>query len=70
MKRSTLPPDTRPDWRDPAMPVDRKYVGRDGKPMGEITPEYESGFRAFLIETMTQLPNWRNDPTYDLKRKR
>jgi hypothetical protein len=61
----------RPDWRDPDMPVHRNYRLADGTVIESIDPAYETGFRAFLLETNPgRLPNWREDPTYNLKRKR
>ena len=61
-------PDHRPNWRDPSMPVLRDYRMSDGTTRTTIDPDYERRYREMLMETSVQ-PNWKNDPTYDLKRK-
>lgn len=66
MKR--LPPDTRLSPADPNMPVLRRYKMRDGSVKVEVDPDYERRYRAMLVESSAQ-PNWRQDPTYDLRRK-
>lgn len=61
----------KPDWRDPSMSVQRDYKLRDGTKVESVTPEYEQGFRTYLLETNPgNLPSWRDDPTYNLKRKK
>lgn len=62
-------PDRRPSWRDPNLPVQRNYLLRDGRQLTSVTPEFETEFRKFLMETTAQ-PSWKNDPTYDLRRKK
>ena len=76
MKRRRLPPDTRPDWRDPNMPVLRKIEYTNGFQrvirLEELTPEQESfyakknmdaGFNPFT-------PHWTQDTTYHLTNRR
>ncbi len=65
--RRRLPPDLRPDWRDPNMPVMRDYKMGDGSTRTIISPDYEHRYREMLMET-TRLPSWRQDPTYDLRK--
>ena len=70
-RRRRLPPDTRPNWRDPNMPVMRDYVMRDGTKRTQVDPDYEHRYREFLITLPDDThPNWRLDPTYDLKKQR
>lgn len=64
-----LPPDTRPSWRDPNMPVLRRYKMADGTTRTDIDPDYEHRYREFLIETSSE-PEWDRDPTYDMRRKK
>lgn len=59
----------RPDWRDPDMPVQRDYRMGNGERKTEVDPAYESRYRAHLLSTSVQ-PGWREDPTYELKRKK
>ncbi len=64
-RRKPLPPDTRPNWRDPAMPVlvDLKFKG--------LTPWHPERFQravAGRLAICTE-PDWKNDPTYHLRRK-
>lgn len=70
-RRRPSTPDTRPNWRDPAMPVLRKYRMGDGSTKTVVDQDYERRYREMLIETAPAdaFPNWRNDPTYDMKRK-
>ena len=68
--RRRLPPDTRPSWRDPNMPVLRDYKMRDGTIRTEVDPDYERRYREFLLSIDEDHPTWRNDPTYDLKKQR
>lgn len=65
-------PDTRPDWRDPNMPVMRDYRMGDGSHKTIIDPDYERRYREYLMTdtTVPNHPNWRLDPTYDLKKQR
>jgi hypothetical protein len=71
MRRRNREPDTRPDWRDSNMPVIRKYRMGDGTTRTEVDQDYERRYREMLIETAppSDFPNWRNDPTYNMKRK-
>lgn len=66
MKR--LPPDNRLDWRDPDMPVYRNYRMRDGSIQVYVEPDYEHRYREFMMQDAAQ-KSWRNDPTYNLRRK-
>jgi hypothetical protein len=50
------------------MIVYRTYRMPDGSTPTEIDPDYERRYRAHMIEASPQ-PDWRRDPTYDLKRK-
>lgn len=60
MRRSR--PDNRPSWRDPDLPV----YGFSGR---AIIPE-----KQVIASTIRMLecgdPDWRDDPTYDLRRKK
>lgn len=60
--------DTRPDWRDPDLPCIRNYRMPNGTLRTEVDPDYESRYRAHMIEAAEQ-PDWRRDPTYNLRRK-
>ena len=62
-------PDTRPDWHDPNMPVLRDYRMGDGSRKTVIDPDYERRYREMLM-VATPHPDYRNDPTYNLKGKR
>ena len=55
-------PDKRLDWRSKNMPV----LGRSGKPIDPIKQQQVSQFRL----AATDEPSWRNDPTYNIRRKR
>lgn len=68
MKRNRQP-DLRLSHHDPAMPVIRDYVMADGTTRTEVDPDYESRYRAHLIANAPH-PDWKNDPTYNMKRKR
>lgn len=64
-------PDTRPDWRDPNMPVLRDYIMGDGSRKTIIDPDYERRYREYLLTLPDDThPNFRLDPTYDLKKQR
>lgn len=60
MKRP--PPDTRLDWRDPNMPV----LGKSGREIDHRKME----LKAQIAMASADEPNWRNDPTYDMKKGR
>lgn len=69
LRRKPLPPDTRPDWRDPEMPVLREY--HMSWPNGVrtiIDPSYEQRYRDHMMKTAAQ-PGWRIDPSYNWSRK-
>jgi hypothetical protein len=66
-------PDTRLDWRDPQMPVLRRYRMPSGEFREVVDPDYEHRYRAHLIEVECvdqRYPDWRKDPTYTLRRKK
>ncbi len=67
MKRNREP-DLRLNHRDPAMPVIRPYVMADGTKREIVDPEYESRYRAHLIDH-APYPDWKSDPTYNMNRK-
>jgi hypothetical protein len=67
MRRRKLPPDTRPDWRDPDMPVIRRYRMGNGTTRTEVDPDYERRYREMLMETAVQ-PHYTDDPTYNLRK--
>lgn len=68
--RAVTPPQTpNPDWRDPSMPVIRDYRFASGKHMTVVEPDFEQGFRGYMMSNSVQ-PNWRDDPTYNLRKKR
>ena len=61
-------PDRRPSWRDPIIPIIRNYRMADGSRKTEVDEDYERRYREYLMQTSAH-PNWRNDPTYNLRRK-
>lgn len=67
--RRNLPPDTRLSPDDPNMPVLRRYKMQDGSIKTEVDPNYEQRYREMLIQTAPH-PDWRTDPTYNLRRKK
>lgn len=62
MKRQPPRPDTRLDWRDPNMPV----LGKSGRPI----PHEKMALKAQLAMEITDEPKWRDDPTYNLNRRK
>lgn len=76
MKRRRLEPDQRLDWRDPNMPVLALVEYRHPhlppkRVMEAVTPERMSQFARNSFAIIHPLfPNWRNDPTYDLAKRR
>lgn len=60
-------PDLRPSWRSPNLPCIRNYKMADGRVLTEVSPDYERRYREFLLST-TNLPSWKSDPTYDLRK--
>lgn len=71
-RRRPLPPDTRLDWRDPEMPVLRKYRMGDGTTRTIVDPDYEHRYREMLVATapVDKFPDYHNDPTYNLRKDR
>lgn len=67
-RRHALPPDTRPDWRDPEMPVMRDYVMPNLTKKTIVDPDYEHRYRQHMMESGSGL-SFRSDPTYNLRRK-
>jgi hypothetical protein len=62
-----LPPDKRLNWRDINMPVLRLNNSRK---MIEVTPDYiKYYYEQKLANPFYNAPSWRNDPTYNLKKK-
>ena len=61
---------SRLDWRDPNMPVYRNYSMPDGSQKEWAEPEYERRYRKRCLEMSFGPPDWRQDPTYDMKRKK
>lgn len=60
---------TKLNWRDPSMPVIRSYKMRDGSTRTEVDPDYERRYRAHMMES-TEQPKFRDDPTYEMRRKK
>lgn len=58
----------RPMWNDPALPCIRAYRFGDGTTKTEIDPDYERRYRQHQIETSAH-PGWKDDPTYNLRKK-
>jgi len=56
------------DWRDPNMPVLRDYKFANGTRRTEIDPDYERRYREHLLNSTAQ-PHYKDDPTYNLRRK-
>jgi hypothetical protein len=69
MRKQRLTLDRRPSWRDPNMPVIRDYRMGDGTTKVVVDPNYERRYREMLMETSAH-PNYKLDPTYDLKKQR
>jgi hypothetical protein len=61
MKRRRHIPDNRLDWRDPAMPV----IGKSGREIDHT----KMTLKANLAMQAAGEPRWRDDPTYNLRRK-
>lgn len=61
--------DSRPHWNDPNLPCIRNYKMANGKVMTEVDADYERRYREHLIR-FADNPSWRNDPTYNLKRRK
>jgi hypothetical protein len=71
-RRRNREPDTRLNWRDPDMPVLRPWEDRWGKVyIREIPPEEESEYCTSMVNNNNpNAPSWRNDPTYNLAKRR
>jgi hypothetical protein len=67
-RRQGLSRDDRFNWRDEAMPVIRNYKFINGQCKTEIDPDYERRYREHMMSN-ADYPNWRSDPTYNLRRK-
>ena len=67
--RRIIKPDTRPNWRDPNMPVLRDYIFGDGTVKHVIDPDYERRYREMLMATTTH-PSYKLDPTYNMRKER
>jgi len=66
MKRK-LVSDKRLNWRDPDMPVLRLNSSHQ---MIEVDPEYIHSYYDRKMRSPDNIaPNWRHDPTYDMKKK-
>ena len=62
MRRKRLPPDTRPKWDDPDLPV--LYYGK------EMLPSDLSSLCSWRVNTPTERnPDWHNDPAYHWRKK-
>jgi hypothetical protein len=63
-RRQPPTPDTRLDWRDLNMPV----LGKSGRPI----PHEKMQLRAQMCvnNVSDEYPNWRKDPTYNLRKDR
>ena len=64
MKRRRPPPDLRPDWRDLDMPV---LVSTKSQGMTEWTPERVQKVALHRLQFADE-SNWRDDPTYNLRK--
>jgi len=51
------------------MPVLREYKMGDGSLKTVVDPDYEHRYREMLME-YSQNPSWKQDPTYNLRKKR
>lgn len=64
--------DTRPDWRDPNMPVLLQTTHGLVQVSAE-SAQYTFAVRVKRLEQMEDTHpfiNWRNDPTYNMRRKK
>jgi hypothetical protein len=64
-RRRHQKPVNRPDWRDESMPVLAQHKMRGLVP---VTPQFAHDMAAYKL-AHDAVPNWRDDPTYDLRRK-
>lgn len=63
-RRPRLPPDTRPDWRDPYMPV---LVQHRIRGLIAIEPERLVHVCQVRLSMCTE-PDYRSDPTYHMRK--
>lgn len=72
-RRRRQEPDNRLDWRDPRMPVLRRpwveVLGTFERREQMMTPEQSSELATESFRE-SDGPDWRNDPTYNLRRRR
>ena len=69
MRRRRDPPDKRLDWRDPNMPCIRSGIIDGVKQTAEIKPEHIQQYYSIKLQRNKEVePEWRNDPTYNLKK--
>lgn len=69
MKRK-LPPDTRPDYRDPNMPVLIQVEDDLGERHLESFPSHEVRAAMKVWFDSNTEAHWSQDPTYNLRRKK
>lgn len=62
-KRKPPPPDTRPDWRDQNLKIWIAHLRR------WVTPEQMQASAQRGVNSL-YTPDWRNDPTYNLRRRK
>jgi hypothetical protein len=68
MKIRRLPIDNRLNWRDPNMPVLRLNNSRK---MIEVDPNWIKRYYEEKISSpFYGAPSWRDDPTYNMKKKK
>ena len=75
MKRRKPTPDKRLNWRDKNMPVLRMARASENEPftlqpLNPIAVQQWHEYKMATSDFRPQEPDWRNDPTYDLRRKR
>ena len=63
-RRKPLGPDTRPDWRDPSMPV----LVSTKRGFEYWHPDRLKHALTMRLHLAAE-PSWRNDPTYNMKAK-
>lgn len=68
MRRKRSIPDSRPDWRDPNMPVIRNYKMGNGKQITEVDQDYEHRYREHLMQ-VSDNPGYKIDPTYNMRKR-
>lgn len=66
MRRRRLPPDTRPNWRDPNLPL--VYTNMEGEQV-EVSPEEANEIHSESLQ-WSDSPRWFEDETYNLRRKK